>query len=133
MTSLLGAHSLATKSGLSEPEIGLEHNKKKAKFARCSFAKTTANCFNCFCHFYLISSVSRPQRPLIYDYIYFSFPNPPGATISRWEIFIPKVPLETSAPPTFRCFLRPCPQSINLSFQFRVSKLEMSLRRISIF
>jgi hypothetical protein len=33
-----------------------------AKFARCQFAKTTANCSNCFCHVHLISSVSRPQR-----------------------------------------------------------------------
>jgi hypothetical protein len=39
------------------------------KFARCSFAKTTANCFNSFCHFRLISSVSRPQKngPLIHS------------------------------------------------------------------
>jgi hypothetical protein len=36
-----------------------------AKFARCLFAKTTANCSNSFCHSRLISSVSRPQRPLI--------------------------------------------------------------------
>jgi hypothetical protein len=36
-----------------------------AKFARCSFAKITANCSNSFCHFHLISSISRPQRPLI--------------------------------------------------------------------
>jgi hypothetical protein len=28
--------------------------------------KTTANCSNCFCHVHLISSVSRPQRPLIF-------------------------------------------------------------------
>jgi hypothetical protein len=38
--------------------------KTEAKFARCPFAKTNANCFNSFCHFRLISSVSRPQRPL---------------------------------------------------------------------
>ena len=61
---------------------------------------------NSFCHFHLISSVSRPQRPLIYDCIYFSFPKPPpppGANIS-WKnllaaLFIPKVPLETGVPP----------------------------------
>jgi hypothetical protein len=35
-----------------------------AKFAPCSFAKTTANCSNSFSHFHLISSVSQPQRPL---------------------------------------------------------------------
>jgi hypothetical protein len=29
------------------------------------FAKTSANCSNSFCHFHLIWSVSRPQRPLI--------------------------------------------------------------------
>jgi hypothetical protein len=38
--------------------------QKEAKFARCPFAKTNANCFNSFCHFRLISSVSRSQRPL---------------------------------------------------------------------
>jgi hypothetical protein len=37
-----------------------------AKFAQCSFAKTSANCSNYFCHFHLISSVSRPQWPLIW-------------------------------------------------------------------
>ena len=37
--------------------------RQMAKFARYSFAKTTANCSNSFCHFHLISSVSRPQRP----------------------------------------------------------------------
>jgi hypothetical protein len=66
----------ACESGLSEPEIGLDHAfvllicmakeaRQMAKFARCSFAKTTANCSNSFCHFHLISSVSRPQQPLI--------------------------------------------------------------------
>jgi hypothetical protein len=104
-----------------------------AKFARCSCAKTTAKCFNSLCHFHLISPVSRPQRPLIYDCIYFSFPNPPPpppppppspvTNISGGNflgaLFIPKVPLETCAPPpppTFWCFLCPCwlhtPQSL---------------------
>ena len=40
--------------------------QQMAKFARCPFAKTTANCSNSFCHFHLISSVSQPQRPLIF-------------------------------------------------------------------
>jgi hypothetical protein len=62
-------------SSLSEPEIGLEHAfvfdlakevRQMAKFARCPFAKITVNRSNSFCHFHLISSVSRPQRPLIY-------------------------------------------------------------------
>ena len=35
--------------------------RKMAKFARCPFAKTTANCFNSSCHFHLISSMSQPQ------------------------------------------------------------------------
>jgi hypothetical protein len=73
----LCTHSLpANRSGLSEPEIDLEHafvllispikeTRQMAKFARCSFAKITANCSNSFCHFHLISSMSRPQRPLI--------------------------------------------------------------------
>ena len=39
--------------------------RQMAKFKRCPFTKTIANCSNSFCHFYLISSVSRPQRPLI--------------------------------------------------------------------
>jgi hypothetical protein len=69
-------------SGLSEPEIGLEHafvlliwQKKRDKWAKwqnshgARFAKTTANCSNSFCHFHLISSVSRPQGPLIVFYI----------------------------------------------------------------
>jgi hypothetical protein len=75
-----------------------------AKFARCLFAKTTENCFNSFCHFHLISSVSRPQRPLIYDCIYFPFPTPLHRRQHFLENFfrcpfIPKVPLETSDPP----------------------------------
>jgi hypothetical protein len=36
-----------------------------AKFARCPFARTTANCSNSFCHFHLIMTVSRPQQHLI--------------------------------------------------------------------
>jgi hypothetical protein len=35
------------------------------KFARCAFAKTTANYSNSFCRFHFISSVSRRQRPSI--------------------------------------------------------------------
>jgi hypothetical protein len=69
----------ACESVLSEPEIGLERARvlsfdlakearQMAKFAWCPFAKTTANCSNSFCHFHLISSVSRPQRPLIISY-----------------------------------------------------------------
>jgi hypothetical protein len=27
--------------------------RQMEKFARCSFAKTTANCYNSFCHFHL--------------------------------------------------------------------------------
>jgi hypothetical protein len=73
-TALFGCES-----GISEPEIGLEHDKWQ-NFALCSsVAKTTVICFNSFCQFHLISSVSRPQRPLIYDCIYFSFP-PPSPT-----------------------------------------------------
>jgi hypothetical protein len=74
-----------------------------AKFAPCSFE----NCYNSFCHFHLISSVSRPQRPLIYDCIYFSFSTLPFAsTVGNISgktflgaFFIPKVPLETCTPP----------------------------------
>jgi hypothetical protein len=87
--------------GLSEPEIRLEHDKWHLQGARLQKQLH----FNSFCHFHLISSVSRPQRLLIYDCIYFSSPTPPppGANIS-WKnflaaLFIPKVPLETGAPP----------------------------------
>ena len=54
----------ACESGLSEPEIGLEHTfvlliwqKKHDKWVKCS---------NSFCHFHLILSVSWPQQPLIF-------------------------------------------------------------------
>ena len=68
----------ACESGLSEPELNragarvrsfdlAKEARQMAKFARCSFAKTTANCSNSFRHFHLISSVSRPQRPLIHN------------------------------------------------------------------
>ena len=80
--------------------------RQMAKFARCSFEKTTANCFNSFCHFHLISSVSRPQRPLIYDCIYFSYPTLPCRQHFRGKFF--RCPFHTkSALPTFLCFLRP--------------------------
>jgi hypothetical protein len=72
----------ACESGLTEPEIGLERARVRSfdlakearqmgemeKFVRRPFAKTTANCSNSFCHFHLISSVSRSQRPLIWIY-----------------------------------------------------------------
>jgi hypothetical protein len=91
-------------SDLSEPEIGLQHDKwQNLHDARLQKHLQTA--FNSFCHFHLISSVSRPQRPLIYDCIYFSFPNPTVANISvknfLGALFIPKVPLETDAPQLF--------------------------------
>jgi hypothetical protein len=79
MTSVLCAHYLPA-NRLAEPEIGLERARVRSfdlakearqmgemeKFVRRPFAKTTANCSNSFCHFHLISSVSRSQRPLIY-------------------------------------------------------------------
>ena len=67
---------LACESGLSEPQIGPEHSARIRRFCDLAnevkwqnshgarFAKTTANCSNSFCHFHLILSVSRPQRPL---------------------------------------------------------------------
>jgi hypothetical protein len=86
----------ACESGLSEPEIGLEHDKWQ-NLHGARLQKQPANCFNSFGQFHLISSVSRPQRLLIYDCIYFpSLPPSPVANIS--EHFIPKVPLETGAP-----------------------------------
>jgi hypothetical protein len=57
----------------------------------------------------MISSVSRPQRPFIYDCMYFPslpFPLPPPSPVANISgknfldaLFIPKVPLETGAPP----------------------------------
>ena len=106
MTSLLGPHSLAANGPFrTRNRAGA---RQMAKFARCSFAKTTANCFNSFCYFHFISSVSRPQRPLICDCIHFSFPEyppPPSPVANIYEkiflgaLFIKKVPLETGAPP----------------------------------
>jgi hypothetical protein len=70
----------ACESGLSEQEIRLDRSfdlvkeaRQMAKFARCSFEKTTANCCNSFCHFHLISPVSRPGRPLIFKYCIFYY------------------------------------------------------------
>jgi hypothetical protein len=73
----------ACESGLSEPEIGLEHafvlliwQMKHDKWVKwqnshgARFGKTTANCSNSFRHFHLILSVSRPQRPLITILLY---------------------------------------------------------------
>jgi hypothetical protein len=53
----------ACDSGLSEPEIGLEHDK----WQHLHGAHLQKQLQIAFCHFHLISSVSRPQRPLIYD------------------------------------------------------------------
>ena len=70
----------ACESGLSEPEIGLEHafvpliwkmkHNKWVKWQNLHMVlglqiKTTANCSNSFCHFHLILSVSWAQQPLI--------------------------------------------------------------------
>ena len=49
--------------------------------------------------------MSRPQRPLNYDCIYFPFP-----TYFFGALFIPKVPLETGAPPPpLNFFMLPTP------------------------
>jgi hypothetical protein len=76
MTSLLCAHSLpANRAVHAEPEIGLEHafvlliwQKKhdNGKFARCSFAKTTANCFNFFLS--LSFDLIRESASTVFDY-----------------------------------------------------------------
>jgi hypothetical protein len=82
MTGLLCAHCLpanrafqkrksgwSTRSFFSDLAKEARQMGEMAKFAEgARFAKTTANCFNSFCHFHLISSVSRPQPPLIYYY-----------------------------------------------------------------
>jgi hypothetical protein len=76
----------ACESGLSEPEIGLEHTfvrfvlliwqlaikeeRQMAKFARCSFAETTANCSNSFCHFYLIDLIREPAASMAFDSVF---------------------------------------------------------------
>jgi hypothetical protein len=89
-------HALfACQPGLSEPEIGLEHDKWQNLHGARFMQKQLQTAF---------ASVSRRQRPLIYDCIYFSFPPPspplppsptfPLGTFSA--LFIPKVPLETN-------------------------------------
>jgi hypothetical protein len=65
----------ACESRLSEPEIGLEHafvlliwQKKHDKWQNSHGTRLQnqlQTALNSFCHFHLISSVSRPQRPLI--------------------------------------------------------------------
>jgi hypothetical protein len=55
--------------------------RQLATFGWCPFAKTTANCSNSFSHFHLISSMSRPQRPLIMLSVQFTnvpFPKLPN-------------------------------------------------------
>ena len=64
-------------SGLSEPEIGLEHSTRVRRFCDLAnevkwqnshgarFAKTTANGSNSLCHFHLILSVSRRPQPVV--------------------------------------------------------------------
>jgi hypothetical protein len=62
-------HALfACQPGLSEPEIGLEHDKWQNLHGARFMQKQLQTAF---------ASVSRPQRPLIYDCIYFSFLPPP--------------------------------------------------------
>jgi hypothetical protein len=65
MTSLLCAHCCLRIRPFRTRNRAGARVRSMAKFTRCPFAKATANCPNSFCHFHLISSVSRPQRPLI--------------------------------------------------------------------
>jgi hypothetical protein len=67
MTSLLCAHCLPenrTRARVRSFYLA-KGTRQMAKFARYLVAKITANCSNSFCHFLMISSVSRSQRPLI--------------------------------------------------------------------
>ena len=75
MTSLLGAHSLAANRALQNRKKGWNTTNEKI----CTVLVCKNNCkllFNSFGHFHLISYVSRPQRPLIYDCIHFPPPPP---------------------------------------------------------
>jgi hypothetical protein len=69
MTSLLCAHCLAANRAFQNRKSGYstrsffwfgKRSTTNGKIHTVPFAKTTANCFNSFCHFHLISSVSRP-------------------------------------------------------------------------
>jgi hypothetical protein len=70
LISLLCTHCLPANRAFQNQKSGwstrsffclAKEARHMAKFAQCSFAKTTANCSNSFCHFHLISSMSRPQ------------------------------------------------------------------------
>ena len=102
------------------------------KFARCSFAKTTANCFHFFCHFHLISSVSWPQRPLIMIAFIPSLPLPPRQhfceNFFRCPFHSKSAPRNRCPPPTFLCFLRPCGQPKTCWDQFKIDHLEWCFR-----
>ncbi len=64
----VGSFRTANRSGSRFSSFDLEKKARQmAKFARCPFAKTTANCSNSFRHFHLISSVNRLQRPFIFN------------------------------------------------------------------
>ena len=53
-------------------QLAIKEERQMAKFARCSFAETTANCSNSFCHFHLIDLIREPA-PTASDSVYFWF------------------------------------------------------------
>ena len=61
----IGPFRTGNRAGTCVRSFNFAKARQMAKFARCPFAKTITNCSNSFCHFHLISSVSRTQRPLI--------------------------------------------------------------------
>jgi hypothetical protein len=71
MTSMLGAHSLLVNRTFQNLKSGW--SATNGKICTMLVCKKTANCFNSFCHFHLISSVSRPQRPLISIWLHLFF------------------------------------------------------------
>ena len=93
---------LACESGLSEPEIGLEDDKwQNLHGARLQKQMQNALMQNdSFGHFHLISSVSRTERPLIYDYIYPPPPFPSRQYI-RGKFF--SCPFHSKSAPRNRC------------------------------
>jgi hypothetical protein len=74
-----------------------------AKFARCSFAKTTAN-----------SSMSRPQRPLIHDSISFPSLPPPFPRRQHFREKFFRCPFHSKSAPRNRC--PPPPPTFDASY-----------------
>jgi hypothetical protein len=85
---------------------------------------------NSFCHFHLISSVSRPQWPLIYDCIYFSFPPPPPWHQHFWEKLF-RCPFHSKRAPwnrypqLFNASYAPGDRTMSIRYQIAACRLQL--------